>query len=96
MSKFPEKGTFRGWRSHRSAGAPAGEKDVGVVESYEAVSFGPSGRELEAGEEEPLLEELGGVGHGVPFISASGHEKHVLPGMERVTPPRLSVTLEPL
>ena len=63
------------------ARAPAREKDVSVVEPDKAVSLRPSRRELEAGKEEALLEELGAVGHFIPFISASGHEKNVLPEM---------------
>ena len=81
VSKFPEKGASRGGRLHRVARAPAREKDVSVVEPYKAVSLRPSRRELEAGKEEALLEELGAVGHFIPFISASGHEKNVLPEM---------------
>ena len=65
---------------------------MGVVESHETVSLGPSGRELEAGEEEALLEELGGVGDGVPLVSASSHEEYVPPAMEMERTTRAAVS----
>ena len=82
MSKFPEVRAFGSWHPPRPTGAPAGEKYMSIIETGEAVSFGPSGRKLEPGEEESLFEKLGCVGHIVPLITSAGHKKDVLPEEE--------------